>query len=100
MTMQPIAPGTEIRCPLCQVIMTYKPKLHMWECPITTCRLQVWPPMGEPDYKTAEQMFNDCARHNGMIRRSGGDKGPKRKRARKHPTEAPPWDLTNPESAV
>lgn len=80
MTMQPIAPGTEIRCPLCGVLMTYRARDHYWECPVTTCRLQVWPPLPEPDYRSAEEMFHDLSRPPGGMIKKGGKEGVGRKR--------------------
>lgn len=85
--MQPIAPDTPMRCPLCQVLMTYHPKAHYWECPVPNCRLQVWPPVerSEPEYESPEEMFRDLSRPpGGMVKRGSRESaGRKRKKLKR-----------------
>ena len=91
---QPIAPETEMRCPLCDVLMTYDPELHMWRCPVSNCRLEVWPPALDAGYKSPEEMFRDASQPpGGLVKNRSGSKKRKRKKRKKGRDDDDPWRL-------
>ena len=84
MTLQPLAPGAVLRCPVCTVEMTYVAKWHMWRCPVPHCRIEVWPPVvesaDEQEYQTVAEMFKGVSRPPGGLIRKGSKEGVGRKR--------------------
>ena len=83
MTLRAIPPDTPLRCPLCDVLMVYVRKLHMWRCPVPNCRLEVWPPLPQDDdrdYRTPQELFDAMSRPPGGMIKRGGKSGVGRKR--------------------
>ena len=83
-----------MRCPLCDVLMTYDPELHMWRCPVESCGLQVWPPPAEPDYRSRDEMFRDASQPpGGLVKGRSESKKRKRKKRKKRRDDEDPWRL-------
>ena len=85
----------EVRCPLCGVLMVYRPKERLWHCPIRNCRgvFMVPDPEVEPEYSSPEEMFRDVSRQEGVKGGKSGSSGRKRKKRKKQRDDEDPWRL-------